>query len=97
MIASRETLLSLLYRIGTIGFSFATVSCLIKTLGPERYGAWATLGSALAWIQMSDLGIGYVIKNRVAAREDLRTLCEQVAMAVRLSVAVGLALSLIHI
>ena len=96
MIASRETVLSLLYRIGTIGFSFATVSCLIKTLGPERYGAWATLGSALAWIQMSDLGIGYVIKNRVAAREDLQTLCEQVAMAVRLSVMVGLALGLLY-
>jgi len=96
MIASRETLLSLLYRIGTIGFSFASVSCLIKSLGPAQYGAWATLVSALAWIQMSDLGIGYVIKNRVAAREDLTALCGHIALAVRLSVVVGLTLALLY-
>jgi len=80
MIASRETILSLLYRIGTIGFSFASVSLLIRNLGPEHYGAWATLVSALVWIQMSDLGIGYVIKNRVAARGDLEVLCDQIAI-----------------
>lgn len=96
MIASRETFLSLLYRAGTIGFSFGSVSYLIKSLGPERYGAWATLVSAMAWIQMSDLGIGYVIKNRVAARDDLRTLCEQIAGAVRLSLLIGLAMILLY-
>ena len=96
MILSRETLLSLLYRIGTIGFSFASVSCLIKALGPERYGAWATLVSALVWIQMSDIGIGYVIRNRVAARDDLRALCEQIAGAVRLSLLIGVVLVLLY-
>jgi O-antigen/teichoic acid export membrane protein len=97
MIASSETMRSLLYRIGTIGFSFVSVSCLIKALGPERYGAWATLVSALAWIQMSDLGIGYVIKNRVAAREDQAVLCEQIAAAVRLSLLIGLALVALYL
>jgi O-antigen/teichoic acid export membrane protein len=92
MIASRETVLSLLYRIGTIGLSFVSVSLLIRNLGPERYGAWATLVSALVWIQMSDLGIGYVIKNRVAARHDMRVLCDQIATAVRLALLIGLVL-----
>lgn len=96
MIASRETVLSLLYRIGTIGLSFVSVSLLIKHLGPERYGAWATLISALVWIQMSDLGIGYVIKNRVAARQDMRALCDQIATAVRLALLIGLTLILIY-
>lgn len=92
MIASRETILSLLYRIGTIGFSFASVSWLIRNLGSERYGAWATLVSALVWIQMSDLGIGYVLKNRVAAREDPQALCGQIAAAARVSFLTGLLL-----
>lgn len=92
MIASRETIISLLYRIGTIGFSFASVSLLISNLGAEQYGAWATLVSALVWIQMSDLGIGYVIKNRVAARDDLAVLCDQIAVAVLLSLLIGLVL-----
>lgn len=97
MIASRETILSLLYRIGTIGFSFASVSLLIRNLGPEHYGAWATLVSALVWIQMSDLGIGYVIKNRVAARGDLEVLCDQIAVAVRLAFLIGLALIVLYV
>lgn len=97
MIASRETSLSLLYRIGTICFSFASVSFLIRNLGPERYGAWATMVSALVWIQMSDLGIGYVIKNRVAARDDMRVLCDQIALAVRLAFLIGLALIALYV
>lgn len=92
MISSRETILSLAYRIGTIGLSFASVSLLIRALGAERYGAWATLVSALVWIQMSDLGIGYVVKNRVAAREDREALLADIATAFRLSFAIGVVL-----
>lgn len=97
MIASRETILSLLYRVGTISFSFASVACLISNLGPEHYGVWATLVSALVWIQMSDLGIGYVIKNRVAGRDDLAVLCDQIAVAVRLAFLFGLALIALYV
>lgn len=97
MIASRETVLSLLYRVGTICFSFASVSCLIRNLGPEHYGAWATLVSALVWIQMSDLGIGYVIKNRVASRDDLSELCDQIAVAVRFAFVIGLVLIAVYL
>ena len=92
MIASRETLLSLLYRITSIGLTFVAVSCLVKVLGPARYGAWATLVSALIWIQMSDFGVGYVIKNRVAAGTDRAALYDQIAVAVYLSSAIGLIL-----
>ena len=95
MIASRETVLSLAYRIGTIGLSFASVSLLIRVLGADRYGAWATLVSGLVWIQMSDLGIGYVIKNRVAARENQEVLLGHIADAFRLSLAIGLALAIL--
>jgi O-antigen/teichoic acid export membrane protein len=92
MITSRETILSLLYRIGSIGLSFVSVSYLVKVLGPEKYGAWATLVSALVWIQLSDFGIGNVIKNRVAAQDDPNTLREQITIAMCLSFFIGLAL-----
>lgn len=96
MIASKETLISLGYRIGTIGFSFLSVSLLVSKLGPDRYGAWATLVSALVWIQMSDFGVGYVVKNRVAAREDSVALCEQIASAVYLSTLIGVVLVILY-
>lgn len=96
MIASRETWLSLSYRVATIGFGFLSVSLLVRTLGSERYGAWATLVSALAWIQMSDFGVGYVVRNRVAARGDGAEICRQVASAVYLSVLIGLGLIVLY-
>lgn len=97
MITSKETLQSLGYRIGSIFFSFLSVSFLVKTLGPDRYGAWATLVSALVWIQMSDFGVGYVVKNRVAAREDGVALCELIAAAVYLSTLIGLGLVALYV
>lgn len=57
---------SLAYRIGGMGLGFVASGVLIRALGAERYGAWATLTSLLAWIQLSDFGVGYALKNRIA-------------------------------
>lgn len=97
MIASAETLRSLIYRAGAICFNFASVYVLIRNLGPEYYGAWATLVSAMAWIQMSDLGIGYVIKNRVAAHGASTELCDQIALGVCISLLIALALIAVYL
>lgn len=96
MIASKETLQSLGYRLGSIGMSFVSVSLLVKSLGPERYGAWATLVSALVWVQMTDFGVGYVVKNRVATLKDRAVICQQIAAAVYLSTLISLGLVVLY-
>src|SRR5690349_5907384 len=35
-----------------------TVPLTVKYLGPERYGVWLTLCSAVAWLAVMDLGFG---------------------------------------
>lgn len=37
--------------------AFLSVPLTIGYLGPERYGAWVTLGSLLAWLQLTDFGL----------------------------------------
>lgn len=92
MSASRETLLSLFYKIATIGATFVSVSFLVKNMGPTAYGAWATLASALIWIQLSDFGIGSVIRNRVAAARPDEELHQSIATAITLTAVIGAGL-----
>ncbi len=92
MSASRETLVSLFYKVAAIGVTFVGVSLLVRNLGPTAYGAWATLVSALLWIQLSDFGIGIVIRNRVAADRGNPELQQSIATAITLTGAIGLVL-----
>ena len=52
--------------------SFLSVPLTIGYLGPERYGAWVSIGSVLAWLRLSDLGLSNGLTNAVttAAGED---------------------------
>ena len=52
--------------------SFLSVPLTIRYLGPERYGAWVTIGSVLAWLALTDFGLGNGLTNAVttAAGED---------------------------
>ena len=52
--------------------SFLSVPLTIGYLGTERYGAWVTIGSVLAWLQLSDFGIGNGLTNAIttAAGQD---------------------------
>ena len=52
--------------------SFLSVPLTIRYLGPERYGAWVTIGSVLAWLTLTDFGLGNGLTNAVttAAGED---------------------------
>ena len=94
MSAARETALSLIYKIATIGVTFVSVSLLVRNMGSAAYGAWATLTSALVWIQLSDLGIGTVVRNRVASDRTDARLQQAVATAIVLTVAIALLLAL---
>jgi O-antigen/teichoic acid export membrane protein len=56
--------------------SLLSVPLTIGYLGAERYGAWITIGSLLAWLQLVDFGIANGLTNAVTTavgqdREDL--------------------------
>ena len=52
--------------------SFLSVPLTIGYLGPERYGVWVTIGSVLAWMAITDFGLGNGLTNAVttAAGQD---------------------------
>src|SRR5260221_2928992 len=43
--------------------NFLSVPLTIGYLGPERYGAWITIGSLLVWLQLADFGLGNGLTN----------------------------------
>ena len=45
--------------------SFLSVPLTIRYLGPEQYGAWVTIGSLLAWLSLTDFGLGNGLTNAV--------------------------------
>ena len=59
-------------RIIGVLVTFLSVPLTIGYLGTERYGVWITLGSLLAWLQLSDFGLGMGLTNAVttAAGQD---------------------------
>lgn len=74
-----EVFKSLLYRIGGLGCGFVATAVLIRDLGAASYGTWAALTSLLAWVQLSDFGVGYALKNRISSakvpRDSLALVC----------------------
>jgi O-antigen/teichoic acid export membrane protein len=59
-------------RVISVAVSFLSVPLTIGYLGTERYGFWITLGSLLAWLQLTDFGLGNGLSNAVttAAGQD---------------------------
>jgi O-antigen/teichoic acid export membrane protein len=51
----------------SVATGLVTVPLAIGYLGAERYGAWATVGSLLAWLTVADLGIGNQLTNSLSA------------------------------
>lgn len=96
MSISRETLISLLFKMAAIGVTFVGVSVLVRNLGATAYGAWATLASTLMWIQLSDFGIGIVIRNRVANRRVDLPVADSVAAALTLTAVISLVLVAVY-
>ena len=93
---SHETLLSLSYKLGAIAITFVGVSLLVRNMGPAAYGAWATLASTLIWIQLSDFGIGLVVRNRVASGRMGDEIEQSVAAAMKLTTGIALVLIAVY-
>lgn len=61
---------TVLVTLGSKLAAFATtllaVPLTVGYLGPERYGAWATLSTLLTWLTLMDLGVGSALTNALA-------------------------------
>lgn len=64
--------------------SFVSVPLTVRYLGAERYGAWVTISTAMAWIALADLGLSNSLTNAVSegyAKENEGLAAEYVAAA----------------
>ena len=57
---------SLLFKLGAILANFLAMPILIKYLGVEQFGIWATMLTLITWVMLFDLGIGNGLKNKVS-------------------------------
>ena len=75
--------------------SFASVPLTIAYLGEERYGAWVTISTLLAWLLVADLGLGNGLTNAIAEAVGLnRSAIAQAHIATTIWLLSGLALIL---
>ena len=57
----------LLSKLVSAGTALLSLPLTLSYLGPERYGMWATMSSAIVVFALADLGIGFGLINRVSA------------------------------
>jgi O-antigen/teichoic acid export membrane protein len=78
--------------------SFFSVPLTVRYLGGERYGAWVTISTAMAWIALADLGLSSSLTNAVSegyAKEDNSLSGDYVAAAFWSLVGVAAFLSVL--
>lgn len=46
--------------------SFISVPLTVRYLGPERYGAWVTISTVIAWMSLADFGLSNSLTNVVS-------------------------------
>ncbi len=88
---------ALLARAVAVLVGLVLVPISIGWVGAESYGAWMTIGSCLAWLQMTDLGIGNGLTNAVAealGRDDEGLVREHVSTAFWLLSGITAALAI---
>ena len=61
------SMLSITYRVVSIGTSFYLVPFLTQRMGVSRYGLWLTISSLSAWLTLTDLGLGSALVNDLSA------------------------------
>jgi len=57
---------SIVFKFGAILTSFISMPIMIKYLGPEAFGIWATMLSFITWVMLFDLGVGNGLKNKIS-------------------------------
>lgn len=73
--------------------SALSVPLTTRYLGPERYGVWIVLSTLLAWLQLTDFGLGNTVTTAVAeahGADDRATIRRHVGTATVLLTVTGL-------
>src|SRR4029077_16307909 len=77
---------------------FISVPLTVRYLGAERYGAWVTISTAMAWVALADLGLSNSLTNAVSEgyAHDRRDLAQSYVAAAFWSLAgVAVVLALV--
>lgn len=62
----RHSTLSVIFKFVSMGLSFISAPLMLKCLGQEKYGVWASLLSVVSWIYYFDIGIGGGLQIKLA-------------------------------
>jgi len=57
---------SFIYKFIIILLNLYVVRLSLQYLGQENYGIWLTIGAMINWLEISDLGIGHGLRNKLA-------------------------------
>jgi O-antigen/teichoic acid export membrane protein len=76
--------------------NLVSVPLTVGYLGAERFGAWTTLSTVLAWFQIADLGIGNGLTNSLATAHGTgRTDAARAYLTTALALLSGVAVALL--
>jgi len=96
---SQATITAVVGRVTSVLATLVTIPLTVHYLGPERYGAWVTLSTILAWAQLADLGLVNGLTNAIAeahARDDRALAQRYVATAFWALTMVSVVLAAIY-
>lgn len=65
--AARTAMTSGLNTILTTTLGIFSIALTIRYLGIERYGLWLTISTILAWLSLTDFGVGNALTNKLSA------------------------------
>ena len=90
--------LSFVYKFIIILLNLYIVRLSLQYLGQENYGIWLTIGAMINWFEISDLGLGHGLRNKLAkslASEDYILAKKYVSTTYLISIIISILLILI--
>lgn len=63
---SKEVIQNVVYKGIGISLNFLIVPLSINKIGSDNYGIWVTILSVISWLNISDLGVGNFLRNKIS-------------------------------